>query len=194
VPEVIAMSVSESWFRRVALALVSPALSALALAAPAAAHEWGAGLHYSRWDGDYTSQGIGSRFRWEPLSWLGFELTGELLAHEGAFDIPAGFQVYTPLDLGGGVRVRALAGLCTTVSLSRSASVEASAGDDIRMGFRLGGGAEWAIGDVVWLFADAKWERYLGHSRKVSAWSSALDGELGVTDRLALAIGLGVGL
>lgn len=169
-------------------------------AAPAAASSffedstWGAGLHYAHWEGAYASQGVGGRLRWEPFEYFGVDLTSEFLGNDGGFDIPVGFQLFVPVALGGGVRVRALAGLCTMMSLSKSASVEASAGDDIRFGFRFGGGAEMALGDRLWLFADAEWERYLGHSRKVSAWSSALDGDLGVTDRLALAIGLGIHL
>jgi len=174
------------------------ALALCTLAPVAAASDFGAALHYSRWDGSYTSQGIGTRLRWEPLDWFGIELTSELLATEGkasSFEIPAGFQAYFPYTLGYGVRVRALVGTCAMVTLSRqSDDAEYDSGDDIRLGFQLGGGAEVELGKGVWLFTDAKWERYIGHDGKVSAWSSAIDSDLSTTDRLAVNVGLGIEL
>ena len=156
--------------------------------------EWGAGLHYTHWGGQYSTQGVGGRVRWEPFEYLGVDLTADFLGNEHAFDVPVGFHLYVPLTVLDGWRVRPLAGLCTVISLRRTQTIETSASDDIRFGFRLGAGTEVAVSDKFWLFADAKWERYLGHSRQVSTWSSALDGELSPTDQLAIAIGIGMEL
>jgi len=160
--------------------------------------ELGLQVHYSRWDGSYASHGAGGRFRWEPLAWLGVEGTIEALMTDSTagsqVDIPIGSQVYFPWEFIEGARARAMVGLCAMLSLSRGATPNASDSDDIQLGFKLGGGLEAALGGGWTLFGDVAWQRYLGHSREVSVWSDAIDGELRPIDRLTFAIGLGVGL
>lgn len=195
-----------SFLSSAAVTAVALASSMPALAAPSPSPDgpsfWddlGASLGYGRWDSSvYTSEGLATRIRWEPLEHFGLDLTSDFLSTEGAgakaFDIPIGFHLYVPFELGWGVRVRALAGLCVDVSLARQAVPGTTASDDVRLGFRLGGGAEVRLGGRFWAFLDTKWERYLGHASKGSVWSAGLDGELDVSDRLAVSIGLGVNL
>lgn len=159
--------------------------------------ELGTSLGYGRRDGaTYSSEGLATRIRWQPLEHFGLDLTGDFLLTEGAgaksLDVPVGFHLYVPFDLGWGLSARALAGLCVDFSLARTGSVGATASDDVRFGFRLGGGLEYALTGPLWLYADAKWERYYGHSRGVSAWSSSLGGEIRPTDMLSVAAGIGV--
>ncbi len=179
----------------VGVAVTSPAPAA------EAAGPWpelGLQVHYAQWEGAYTSHGTGGRFRWEPLAWLGVEGTIEALMTESAagsqVDIPLGSQVYVPWEFIAGARARAMVGLCAMLSLSRGATPNASDSDDIQLGFKLGGGLEAALGAGWTVFGDVAWQRYLGHSREVSVWSDAIDGELRPIDRLTFAIGLGLGL
>jgi hypothetical protein len=177
-------------------------LAALSLgAAPAAASPWpeiGLQLHYAQWEGPYTSHGTGGRIRWEPLAWLGVEGTFEALITESAagrtIELPLGSQVYLPWEFLPGARARALVGVCAMLSLSRGATPHASDADDIQLGFKAGAGLEVALGGGFSAFTDVAWQRYLGHSRHVSVWSDALDGELSPIDRLTFALGLGFGL
>ncbi len=178
-------------------ALVTP----LCITSPALANpfpELGVQVHYAQWEGEYSSHGAGGRFRWEPLSWLGVEGTFEALIteHEAGrtIDMPIGSQVYLPWEFLPGARARALAGLCAMISLSRGATAHASDSDDIQLGFKAGAGLEVALGGGWTAFSDLAWQRYLGHSRQVSVWSDALDGELRPVDRLTFAIGFGMGL
>jgi hypothetical protein len=188
---------------RMKTALVCPLSFALVLAAAPtqAAGPWpelGLQVHYSQWEGEYTSHGTGGRIRWEPLSWLGVEGTFEALVTDdeagSQIDIPIGSQIYFPWEFVPGARARALVGLCAMLSLSRGATPHASDSDDIQLGVKAGGGFEIALGGGWTTFADLAWQRYLGHSREVSVWSDKLDGELRPVDRLTIAVGLGVGL
>lgn len=180
---------------------VTPALL-LALALPLAPASRAAGqfpelglqTHYALWEGPYTSHGVGGRFRWEPLTWLGVDGTFEALVSETSVDIPIGFQLYAPWELVSGFRARALAGLCSMLSLARGQTPHSSDADDIRFGFKVGAGLEYALGDGWTIFSDIALQRYFGHSREVSVWSDALDGEIVTIDRFTFALGLGVGL
>jgi hypothetical protein len=159
--------------------------------------ELGLQAHYTRWEGDYSSQGVGGRFRWEPLSWFGVEgLLEALFSEDGpsTIEIPIGAQVYFPWEFVPRARARAIAGTCGMVTLSRGASPHASDSDDVSIGVKLGGGLEVALGGGWTLFSDVAWQHYLGHSRQVSVWSDALDGDLTGSDRLTIAVGLGMGL
>ncbi len=160
--------------------------------------EVGLQLHYSQWEGPYSSYGTGGRFRWEPLSWLGVEGTVEAVFTDSEagrqIDIPLGSQVYLPWEFVPGARARALVGLCAMLSLSRGATPHATDSDDIQLGVKAGAGLEVALGGGWTVFSDLAWQRYLGHSREVSVWSDAIDGELRPIDRLTFALGLGVGL
>ena len=154
--------------------------------------------HYARWEGRYSSQGVGGRFRWEPLTWLGVEGLAEVVFAESAegsrVDIPIGSQVYFPYELLPRLRVRGLLGLCAMVSMSRGKAANAADADDLQIGVKAGGGLEVALGGSWMAYGDLAWQRYLGHGRKVSVWSDALDGSLTPVDHLTLAIGLGVAI
>lgn len=150
--------------------------------------------HYSHWEGAYSSQGVGGRFRWEPLPWLGLEGTLEVLTtsrgDERRLDVPLGSRVYAFYEPTPGFRVSGALGLCAMFSLSESARPGAAARDDIQLGFRLAAGAEVELGERLSAFIDAGWQRYLGHSGEVSVWSDALDGELRPVDQVVMALGL----
>jgi hypothetical protein len=156
--------------------------------------ELGVGAHYSHWEGPYSSHGAGGRFRWEPLSWLGVEGTLEvLMTEEGGqrrIDVPLGSRAYAFWEPTGGVRLVGSLGLCAMFSMSDASGANTAAADDLLLGFRLSVGAEVALTDRLSLFGDVGWQRYLGHSRKVSVWSDALDGELRPIDQAAVALGL----
>ena len=156
--------------------------------------ELGVAAHYSQWEGPYSSHGAGGRFRWEPLTWLGVEGTLEvLMTEEGGqrrIDVPLGSRAYAFWEPTGGVRLVGSLGLCAMFSMSDSTGANTAAADDLLLGFRLAAGAEVALTDRLSLFGDVGWQRYLGHSRKVSVWSDALDGELRPVDQVAVALGL----
>jgi len=150
--------------------------------------------HYSQWEGPYSSHGAGGRFRWEPLDWLGVEGTLEvLMTEEGGqrrIDVPLGSRAYAFWNALAGVRLVGSLGLCAMFSMSDAPGTHTSSADDLLIGFRLAGGAEFAVSDRLSLFGEVGWQRYLGHSRKVSVWSDALDGALRPVDQLATALGL----
>lgn len=160
--------------------------------------ELGVTAHYARWEGRYTSQGIGGRFRWEPLSWLGVEGIAEAVFAESSegtrIDVPLGSQVYVPYAILPSLRVRGLVGFCAMVSISRGKAANAADADDLQLGVKAGGGLELALGGGWLAYGDLAWQRYLGHGRKMSVWSDALDGSLTPVDHLTVAIGLGVGI
>jgi len=172
------------------------ALGPLAPAARAAGSfpELALQTHYALWEGPYTSHGIGGRFRWEPLTWLGIDGTFEALVSETSVDLPIGFQLYAPWEFAPGWRARALAGMCFMLSLARGQTPHSSDSDDIRFGFRVGTGLEVALGGRWSVFSDVALHRYFGHSRQVSVWSDGLDGEIVTLDRVTFALGLGIGL
>jgi opacity protein-like surface antigen len=150
--------------------------------------------HYSQWEGPYSSHGAGGRFRWEPLDWFGVEGTLEvLMTEEGGqrrVDVPLGSRAYAFWNAVPGVRLVGSLGLCAMFSMSDAPGTNTSSADDLLIGFRIGGGAELELSDRLSLFGEAGWQRYLGHSRKVSVWSDALDGALRPVDQLAVALGL----
>ncbi len=156
--------------------------------------ELGISAHYSQWEGPYSSHGAGGRFRWEPLTWLGVEGTLEvLMTEEGGqrrIDVPLGSRAYAFWEPTGGVRLVGSLGLCAMFSMSDSTGANTAAADDLLLGFRLSAGTEVALTDRLSLFGDVGWQRYLGHSRQVSVWSDALDGELRPVDQVAVALGL----
>ncbi|MCA9513872.1 MAG: hypothetical protein KC635_02915, partial [Myxococcales bacterium] len=141
------------------LALALAALPARALADDdarvAASAEVGAfdrdfalGVYYSNWSGSYGSSGVGFKIRWEPLDELGIELVSEVLSVDtgGSGDrtiIPAGFSLYVPIALTGGVRVRPIAGLCTMLSFGEGK--DGTASNDVLFGVHAGVGAEVAL-------------------------------------------------
>lgn len=169
-----------------------------AVAADGAWPELGLQVHYAQWEGPYSSYGTGGRFRWEPLAWLGVEGTLEAVLTDGTagsrIDIPIGAQIYVPWELTTGFRTRAIAGVCGLLSKSRGATPTSTDADDVQVGFKAGAGFELALGGGWSAFTDLMWQRYVGHSRQVSVWSNALDGELVAVDRMTFALGLGVGL
>lgn len=156
---------------------------------------WGLGVGYAYWDGSYASQGVATRARWEPLEYFGVELTMDLLASPGKrFDIPFGFFLYAPIAITHEFRVRPLAGLCGMISAGGKGTPDGARSDDVQLGFRLGGGLEYALGDDWSLYADATWQRYYGHAHAGEGWTSSLTGDIVPTDRVAVAIGLGLHL
>ena len=181
------------------------ALALLLLATPAhaedssifegvAPREIGLALHYSHWEGPYSSQGAGGRFRWEPLPWLGVEGTLEVLFTDadGArrIDIPLGSRLMAFWEPTSGFRVHGALGLCAMFSISDGGTTTTASSDDILLGFRLGGGVELDLGGPFSVFLDGGWQRYLGHTRKMSVWSDALEGELVPVDQIAVALGV----
>lgn len=188
---------TSGWLAALGLTMAG-GLGSSAAAAEGGWPELGLELHYSQWEGPYSSYGTGGRFRWEPLAWLGVEGTLEALmtdASQGSrVDIPIGAQVYAPWELTPGFRTRAIAGVCALLSMSRGATPTATDSDDIAVGVKAGAGIEVALGGGWSAFSDLLWQRYVGHSRQVSVWSNALDGELVAVDRMTFTLGLGIGL
>ena len=155
---------------------------------------FGLSAYYSRWAGGYDAGGVGFRIRWEPLELLGIEVFAEVLdvtVPTGTrINLPSGFNLYVPLELIDGFRVRALAGLCTMFTFDSAGSSGGPNSQDVQLGVHLGLGAEVALTDQLSLFLDATYQGYWGHGRDLSAWSASLEDELRRQDSVQVGLGL----
>jgi len=155
---------------------------------------FGISAYYSRWAGAYDAGGVGFRIRWEPLELLGVEVFSEILdvtVPSGTrINVPSGFNLYVPLELLHGFRVRALAGLCAMFSFDTGGGADAPSTQDIQFGVHVGLGAELAIVDQLSLFLDATYQGYWGHGHDVSQWTAAISDELSRRDAVQVGLGL----
>ncbi|PKN56778.1 MAG: hypothetical protein CVU56_14435 [Deltaproteobacteria bacterium HGW-Deltaproteobacteria-14] len=155
---------------------------------------WGLSAYYSRWAGGYDAGGVGFRIRWEPLELLGIEVFAELLdvtvPTGSRVNLPSGFNLYVPLELLDGFRVRALAGLCTMFTFDSAGSSGGPDTQDVQLGVHVGLGAELALTDQLSLFLDATYQGYWGHGRELGAWTATLEDELRRQDSVQVGLGL----
>jgi hypothetical protein len=136
------------------------------------------------WMGAYDAAGLGGRARWE--FWqhkAGVELFAEglMVSWPGGgsrHDIPIGFNLYAPIQLGSHVRMRAMGGFCAVFSFIEPAEQGAPPSNDVLFGVHGGLGLEVAVaGPLVW-FVDAQAVWYLGHDRTAEDWSGSVSGSL----------------
>ena len=125
--------------------------------------------------GDYRSDGLGGRVRWEPGVGVGLDLYLEAAVVQvdgGGFrhDYPNGFNVFVPMRLGP-VRARAFAGFCDILSFVEPAQPGAPRADDVLIGAHVGLGAEWAITPAWSLFVEGQTDLYAGHDRSSGGWT-----------------------
>lgn len=156
--------------------------------------DFGISAYYSRWAGSYDAGGIGFRVRWEPLDLLGIEVFSELLdvtvSGGTRINLPSGFNLYVPLELLPGFRVRGLAGLCSMLTFDSAGDDGGVDSEDVQFGVHVGIGAEVELSDQLSLFVDATYQGYWGHERAVDAWTAAVDDELSRMDSAQVGIGL----
>jgi len=187
-------------WREVRLALRSP--EQIAAEAEAARgpfdRAFGLATYYARWAGSYDAGGVGFRIRWEPDFPIGIDLYAELLDVDvptgTRVNVPVGFNLYVPVALTEGFRVRGLAGLCASGSFTTGGGDDAPDAQDIQFGVHVGAGAELALGRRVTLFFDATYQGYWGHDQQVGTWSAAIGDELARRDNVELGLGLQVHL
>lgn len=161
-------------------------------------HPWALAAYATGWHGAYGALGAGARLRLEFGDWIGVQVFAEALAvewpHGSRRDVPAGFDLYIPIQLTGSIRLLPLAGMCAMFSFIQSEFVEAPDADDILFGVHGGLGAEIAVGRRVSLFVDAKAITYWGHEREVEAWTGAVGETLTQTWHAQVSLGIQVHL
>ncbi|TNF26761.1 MAG: hypothetical protein EP329_20640 [Deltaproteobacteria bacterium] len=169
-----------------------PAVAAVEEEEKAFDHDFGISAYYSRWAGSYDAGGVGFRIRWEPLDLFGVEVFSELLdvtvSHGTRINLPSGFNLYVPLELVSGFRVRALAGLCSMITFDTAEG--GSDSQDVQFGVHVGVGAEVALSSQLSLFLDATYQGYWGHARALDAWTAAVEDELSRMDNVQVGLGL----
>lgn len=136
--------------------------------------------YVSGWAGSYLAGGIGGRVRWEPFAELGVEVFGEghLVEWAGAgirHDHQIGFNLYVPLELAPGIRLRPLFGFCTVFSLIEPEPSTAPRADDVLFGAHAGLGIEFAIEAWGSFFIEAQGAVWAGHDRSQSRWTGAIE-------------------
>jgi len=136
------------------------------------------------WAGGYTAGGVGGRVRWEFLPRaLGIDLVSEHLIVDWPgglrHDHPFGFNVYVPIALSKGVRVRPLLGFCTVLSFVEPKHAGAPRADDILVGAHGGAGIEIAVDERVSWFLDAQAIVYLAHDRTTRDWTGQVASNVG---------------
>lgn len=140
------------------------------------------GAYGTGWAGSYAGAGVGGRVRVEPWARLGVDLFGEALVvqtpHGLRHDHPFGFNLYTPIALGGGFRLRPLIGMCFVASFIEPEQKSAPRADDLLVGAHAGVGLERALGPVFSLFAEAQGSVWLGHDRAVQGWTGAVGNDM----------------
>lgn len=143
----------------------------------AAEQPFAIGAYGAGWLGAYAAAGVGGHLRWEVLDELGIELLGEALVVESPsgfrHDHQVGFDVYVPLRLGAGLRLRPFVGFCTVFSLVEPAEQFAPRADDVLFGPHAGLGIEASLGHWFSLFLDAQAALWAGHDRSSSGWTGA---------------------
>ncbi len=148
------------------------------------------------WAGSYGAAGLGGRLRVEPLRYAGVDLFAEHYVVEAPqgfrHDHPIGFDLYVPVALGGGVRVRPLAGMCAVGSFVRSEVEDAPGADDVLFGVHGGAGVELALGERVSAFLDGKAVAWAGHDRAVRGWTGSVGSELSAFGVAQVGLGLQV--
>ncbi len=174
--------------------------SSLALAAPGSPfdHPVALGGYASGWGGSYGAAGLGGKLRLEPLRHLGVDLFAEHYAVESPsgfrHDHPIGFDLYTPIGLPAGLRLRPLLGMCAVGSFIQSRSEDAPGADDVLFGVHAGLGLEVPVSSAVSGFLDAKTVGWIGHDRAVSGWTGSVDSRLSTFGVGQVNLGLAVHL
>jgi len=171
-----------------ALAALSTATSAARADAPfaplpdeaslALEHPFGFGVYASGWAGSYGAVGVGGRLRWEPFAELGVEVFGEGHLVESPsgirHDHQVGFNLYVPIRLGSGLRLRPLFGFCVVFALVEPEQQHAPRADDLLFGAHAGLGLEWSANDWLALFVEAQGAGWVGHDRSTERWTGAI--------------------
>ena len=187
---------------RLALAALSLSVPALVLlvAAPAAAQDVASdeelpsedapvgaldrpfmiGSYVSGWAGSYLAGGVGGRVGWEPFDELGVQVFGEghIVEWAGAgirHDHQIGFDLYIPITLAPGFRLRPLFGFCTVFSLIEPDPSTAPRADDVLFGAHAGLGLEIGISTWGSFFVEAQGTVWAGHDRSQSRWTGAVE-------------------
>jgi len=145
-------------------------------------HDFGLAGYATGWAGSYPGVGLGGRARWEPFALLGVDVFAEhiLVENDGGLrhDHPVGFDLYLPIDLGAGLRVRPLFGFCAVFSFSAPEEEDGPRADDVLFGIHGGAGVEWAPLSQWSLFLDVQAVGYLGHDRTGQGWTGSVEEEL----------------
>ena len=152
------------------------------------------GAYASGWAGSYLAGGLGARLRWQPFAELGFDVFGEgvLVDWPGAtrHDWQVGFDLYVPIRLGSGVRLRPLFGFCTVLSFIEPPAMHVPRADDVLFGLHAGIGVEIAIVDPVSFFADAQGVAWLGHQRTTQGWTATIEDSYAAFGTARLIVGV----
>jgi hypothetical protein len=138
------------------------------------------GGYVSGWAGSYLAGGIGGRVRWEPFDELGVEVFGEghVVEWAGAgirHDHQIGFDLYVPITLVPGVRLRPLFGFCTVFSLIEPDPATAPRADDVLFGAHAGLGLEIGISTWGSFFVEAQGAVWAGHDRSQTRWTGTVE-------------------
>lgn len=142
------------------------------------------GVYASGWAGSYLAGGVGGRLRWEPFReppiGLGVEVFGEghIVEWAGAgirHDHQIGFNLYVPITLVPGVRLRPLFGFCTVFSLIEPDPSSAPRADDVLFGAHAGLGLEIGIDTWGSFFVEAQGSVWAGHDRSQSRWTGMIE-------------------
>lgn len=131
------------------------------------------------WGGSYFAGGIGGRIRWEPFEELGFDVFGEGLVVDWPVGIrhdwQVGFNMYYPIELAPGFRLRPLFGFCTVFSLIEPDPSTAPRADDVLFGAHAGIGFEIAIEMWGSWFIEAQGAVWAGHDRSQTRWTGTVE-------------------
>lgn len=138
------------------------------------------GGYVSGWAGSYLAGGVGGRIGWEPFDELGVQVFGEghVVEWAGAgirHDHQIGFDLYIPITLVPGVRLRPLFGFCTVFSLIEPDPATAPRADDVLFGAHAGLGLEIGISTWGSFFVEAQGTVWAGHDRSQSRWTGAVE-------------------
>ena len=157
------------------------------------------GLYGTSYHGAYNAGGIGARARLELVQGVvGVQVFAEgfMVEHPTSIrhDYPVGFDLYTPIRLSEGVRLRPFLGMCAMFSFIEPENKHAPRADDLLFGAHTGLGIEVAVGKFLSLFLDGKVTGYVGHDRSLGGWSAALDDELSLTGYAQVQLGVQVHL
>ncbi|MFN9810457.1 MAG: hypothetical protein ACK6CU_12580 [Deltaproteobacteria bacterium] len=144
----------------------------------AAERDLALGVYASGWAGSYAAAGVGGRLRWEMFSDFGVEVFGEAHLVETVrglrHDHQIGFNLYVPVRLGAGVRLRPLFGFCTVFSLVEPHEQHAPRADDVLFGAHAGLSIEWSANEWLSVFLEAQGAGWAGHDRSVERWTGAI--------------------
>ncbi|MBX7194322.1 MAG: hypothetical protein K1X94_19860 [Sandaracinaceae bacterium] len=144
----------------------------------AAEHDLAFGVYASGWAGSYLAGGVGGRLRWEIFDDFGIELFGEAHVVESGsgirHDHQVGFNVYVPIRLGAGLRLRPLLGMCAVISMVEPTEQLAPRADDILFGAHAGLSLEWSANEWLALFVEAQGVGWAGHDRSLNRWTGAI--------------------